>query len=950
MTLRIPWDIYEVALLLDTCIKVINKELPRSVAVKQLSENLRRKAQHQNIEFDSIFRNENGISMQMTIMIGLLRNEKSGLHNSSKLFNDIHRLYLLNKEEYEQILEEAKGMVAVSKNIEKDFYHWLAKKVPSSFLADYSMNFNDIEDYCLKRNILKDKLFCTTDIDTLGKVRQIVLKNGNFRFKYQGRTTKMSVCMKYYIEYIEEYIIDKKEVFIKTDKTLIDQKEKTKKGQEDNIIEKKYYDYLERLVVENRINYIDKRPENGCLWLIDSKRTKNFIKETSSKLNVIFRFKKGGGITTKGQSAWWTTKIIKEKESIQANSFSSSNNDDNEIIINFDNLGKLEYTKPFYFSYFSEEHINIKSWCDLYVNVVKVINDDYSYELKNWMNKNLNNSGRMDFADTQHSNLMVTPKEITSDFYLETNLSAIDTVRKIKRILDICRVDYENLIIKIRSKKNVANLLHETTSVDTKEKETKVIDLTLKKQIKEIFEQNFRGGFRYDSRIDYKKFCRFYKLKYAIEEDISNEQLNEYIKYLCKEQICIENNGFFYLSSTLLSDENEKKIFEYINNTFLEGAKFIFYSSIMNKFTDLLVYEHIPNEKILSSYLKAKLSEKYYFYDTYFSKSRLFSVSCLSEIEQFLFNKNYVVTKSEIISNFHYVSEEQIDKAIKDSKYIVRNAKKEYFHSDIIDFTEKEIQRISYLINSQIDKYEFITAKELKTLIKRDMPEILERYVFLSDMGFREVLSNKLGKDYYFKANIISSQKNRINTNQVYATFCKTHDSFSMDDLDDLKEQIDTNIYFETVYDNSIRVSYDSFISYDHINFDIENTDEAISRFFAGDYVFLSEITDFGTFPYCEYKWTTYLLESYLWSFSRKYKLMHIRFGKNFSGVIIKRSSNYYDYDECLVDIIADNSTINTTEEALVFLSEKKCLNSQKYKNIKNIFQSATIKRTERMR
>ena len=50
---------------------------------------------------------------------------------------------------------------------------------------------------------------------------------------------------------------------------------------------------------------------------------------------------------------------------------------------------------------------------------------------------------------------MVAPKEILNEKYLETNLSAIDIVRKIKSLLDICLVDEENLIIKYEKKADI---------------------------------------------------------------------------------------------------------------------------------------------------------------------------------------------------------------------------------------------------------------------------------------------------------------------------------------------------------------------------------------------------------------------------------------------------------------------------------------------------------------
>ena len=54
---------------------------------------------------------------------------------------------------------------------------------------------------------------------------------------------------------------------------------------------------------------------------------------------------------------------------------------------------------------------------------------------------------RMDIGDDSCIYRMKFPKEITKGLYLETHLSATNTVRKIKRLLDLCNIDYKNITI-----------------------------------------------------------------------------------------------------------------------------------------------------------------------------------------------------------------------------------------------------------------------------------------------------------------------------------------------------------------------------------------------------------------------------------------------------------------------------------------------------------------------
>lgn len=107
MAVRIPWDKYEAAILLDSSLKVVQKKMNRVDAIKQVSNLLRQLATNKGIAIDSIYRNENGISMQMSIMTALLEDKPYGLHKASKLFIDIVKMYKYHKNSFERLLTHA---------------------------------------------------------------------------------------------------------------------------------------------------------------------------------------------------------------------------------------------------------------------------------------------------------------------------------------------------------------------------------------------------------------------------------------------------------------------------------------------------------------------------------------------------------------------------------------------------------------------------------------------------------------------------------------------------------------------------------------------------------------------------------------------------------------------------------------------------------------------------
>ena len=96
MTVRIGWDEYEVALLIDACNRIRDNKIDKAECVHKLSNLLRQRAKANGINIDEVFRNENGIALQMTKMEYLLTDGKKGLPGASKLYIEMAKMSKLN--------------------------------------------------------------------------------------------------------------------------------------------------------------------------------------------------------------------------------------------------------------------------------------------------------------------------------------------------------------------------------------------------------------------------------------------------------------------------------------------------------------------------------------------------------------------------------------------------------------------------------------------------------------------------------------------------------------------------------------------------------------------------------------------------------------------------------------------------------------------------------------
>ncbi len=91
--IRIPWNKYETAILIEACLQVIENKKKRKEIEERVSRDLRQMAINQGIQIVDIYRNINGIGMQMSIMISIMENKKAPLHSSPKIFKEVANIY-----------------------------------------------------------------------------------------------------------------------------------------------------------------------------------------------------------------------------------------------------------------------------------------------------------------------------------------------------------------------------------------------------------------------------------------------------------------------------------------------------------------------------------------------------------------------------------------------------------------------------------------------------------------------------------------------------------------------------------------------------------------------------------------------------------------------------------------------------------------------------------------
>ncbi len=190
MAERIGWNQYEVALLIDACEKINTGVSSKKAIVHSLSKQLRNLATFNGNAIDEVFRNENGIALQMTKMNYLLTDGIDGLPGASKFFGEMVAIWKDNESLFKKILLEAKSQVQTSQTERADkvlFKKFVDKSLLNAGLTipkDSAIELCDQLEVTLSKG---DNCDITIIID--GNAFNARLTNVNFSDKYANVTT-----------------------------------------------------------------------------------------------------------------------------------------------------------------------------------------------------------------------------------------------------------------------------------------------------------------------------------------------------------------------------------------------------------------------------------------------------------------------------------------------------------------------------------------------------------------------------------------------------------------------------------------------------------------------------------------------------------------------------------------------------------------------------------------
>lgn len=951
---KTKWNIEESTILLDNYLKYLDGNINRKDAIQITSNELRKLALNKGIPIDNTFRNENGITFQMHSMESAYQGHTI-FKPASNLFIETVNLYNNNRAQFINILESTREKIQkFNGNSSESFYTWLQDKVGSARTSEFNKMYNIVNDFCMKKNLIDKSFLDIRDLYELKKIKDTIEQNRIFKFQNRLNMKKIRLAMDYYTTFVKEKNenIDPKFECPSTD-------EKTEIKNNNNSYDKVYqldFNDLDglSLTIPVEVLYFNQRIEVEDCWdKVYINLFKKLYKDYTDKISLNESF---GGLnkrmdfcTSKFLFSMSSPKLIAEDRYLETNLSVT------DMICKLKNLLNLCFV--------DKENV-----------IIKYKKKKGTQPVESLTNKQTDSNSDIDIKE-RFSNWLVDEKGMARSTS-RTNISAINTAERYakKHGFSHCvffTYDYNEALLtknelfndndfvfyndleNNRFKTSIDKFLLFLDSLNREAKPNDPNDIIIPDnkisddlaQFKKILSEKFSKGFRMNSIIELKKFKQFWEMKYESPLDMDEEMIKKQIK-----ECGIIYEEKLYLPESMLDDVTKEKLFLYIKNTFSSGVKVIFFEALFNKFSDDFLGQSIFNADMLHAYLKyMSINHQYYIKKNYITVERGQDVDPYDEVRNCLIQQNVPVESSYLFEKLSYIPKSKIKTILATNAEFVTNGRNEYFHVSISYFSEEDLENISTIIQQAIDERSFISGNELINSIKRKFPNIIEQNSFLSDLGLRGAICYKLKDKYSFEGNIISVKGQKLSMANVFSGFCRARETFTLNELKKLKQELNTIIYFDVIYENSLRISKDQFVSKEQAAFLPEATDRAIERFCTGQYISISKIDYFGTFPDAGFKWNSFLLEHYVADYSKNFKLIHLSYNEGVCvGAIVKKTSRISDMDELIIDVLANSNIQLQKDEALDYLCEEGYLARRRYSNIEQLLIKAKELRNQK--
>lgn len=960
---------HEAALLLDAYLKVLSGKMSRIDSVKECSQMLRQIAVNSGAEIDDIYRNVNGIFFQMASMESAYHG-KTIMKPATQMFTKIVNLFKTDENEYQKLLDEAKAMADTKQSHRAAFTSWLVENASPSQLSDLLKALVEIEKRAKKLGLVKESLYDELKPTVVEHIVSNIERSQVWKLTHYRQWPHIHSALDYLFRYVNSKLFENE----------------MKKSSQDKVCSGKTIDLAQDEIVNVSVNSVN------C----DSCGTEeNDI--TDIKL-----------------------KEIDSNEKL-------SNNYDVIDCKKFDlkTPQTVKFTKPVRVIFREQELIGAEtSWSEVYVTILSSLYLEYKELFP--VGISFVGAKRTDLCNDDNHTAMVRPREISSNVFLETNLSAKDIVKRIQYALNLCHISSNELVIFYKLLNEGESKREKQSSIEYKSKKRSKQSLSNNKL--KAFESYLLEKQNLEERTC-KNYCSSiiriceYIREYGMDYDLltctaeeakrisvelmsyhdfieSNSRrhnqlsvaFRQYINYLSQynhagmnvvdyaaqtpkderwQPILTESFPDGYILDDFLSQFQASAFWQerYGETCPIEGINIdcamksignvrdgrvfskcegdnellINICTEINKILSLYscvyrnnIYERYQNELATyaiytESVMTQQLIEnpKCDFYSTYQVFARYGKdISVADDCKKVLREHGGALAVNDIAKKLWFVPHKIVYHNLSVDDETINIGPGTWMLAEHFPLTFADAEQIGDVFDECFLSQSFIQQTEVMSLLEKYLPHIADSLSNLQCTAVFNILNYYLKDRFSFSKAIIAPKGTKTDFKILFNSYAKEHERFTLEELAAFAQEMNMPIYWESIFNGgAVRITQKEFVNQHLISFDIKAIDTVLDRFCERDYIPLKSISNamMVHLPTCGYSWNGYLLLSYLYSFSKTFRLCYNSLSKGgYYGAMVRRNCKSIDSYEHLVEqILLDDNTWQTEDDVLSLLVHK---------------------------
>lgn len=942
------WDKYEVALLIEAYQNIKQGRVDKNSALVALSQNLRKMAQNEGLEIDDTFRNLNGMQWQLGFIEMAFIGDNYESRTPPHIFVEMVALYNQNQQEYYDILVEAHRQVAGKKEVNNEeqkelFSKWLAQHInisPESVIA----NITDVSAYANKHGGKKD-FWSYRNYKEFNVVRVKISGNKLFKLMHGKEHRQFEKAGKLYSDFLKERYKEIEPVARQTAMQRQEEEHKEKITTETPVIIPTQKTALpENVVLSDSVAVsesaemildLNNIPDLSFTKPIDATfkgvqlEALNWKTAYISVLHLLYRVYSGRLNNYIGKSLCGgsrvdlsfkstelkSPKLVSSDYTVYAESNLSANDIAKRLVAVLRICGVsleqliIKYKKSESIQRAEEDDIlavNSVARESVVSNGAEIL-DEYTKWLVQVRGMSESTSrgygSNLKMANIRAQEYGVLDGSLfdVADKDLQETVSGILTDSEFSKY----NSEQHNRFSAALQAYLLFKIGEKATGIRTRKPRSPKETVICPDDLKALLLKKFPYGIRIDSSIDMTKLKNFAEMfEVALPE--KEEQL--------KAQIAVA--GIVYEGKTyFISDEVFDSIIEKISNIFAEGYRVIYYEELFGKNFEWFDERHISSWELIREILDKKSD------DIYVSKNFLRqSTEHINEadaVEQELervWGDNVVHTYDEMYECLPYIPDEKIKFYLSYSKKFVWTTWETFACIDKVVITEEEKQAIIDYVTNECELVGHASIANVP------LGNIEEENYLISKTAIYDALYYLILKDKFVRnGKILTKINGEVNTLTLAKAYCEGKEICSFTELNDYVTSINgtanRQVTFRAAYDQMVRVEEDKFVADNSVNFDIDAIDELLEDIINGDFASIKSVATFVMFPNCGFTWTHYLIESFCYRFSKKFRLDVINFNDKNAGIIAKKEVELSFAD--MLAVVAANSNLDLNVELI---------------------------------